>query len=1023
MSPLDHETMGGWAARASLLSERIEGDFVRSAGEGGDRWAALVDRVAKGDPVTLERWLAFNGWTEREVREALSGVTLAPRAPLPSWTEPLPHLAARAAEAPSKWSQCERADMPFGPIYAPMIELARGRLLRCLTADTDTPAAIDLLPGAVESALESLWKTLDRLAGRALYLMLKTSAETSYRRFSLELLERGLCPVWEEYPLLARFCAVAVTSWVEATRELFTRLSADMPLLRRRFASLASERSLARVQGSLSDSHDHGRSVFILSFEGGARLVYKPRSLALEGATAAIVEHCNRRSGLLPLRVVEVFDRGDYGWVAYAEDRPCASAAEVERFYRRAGMWAALLFVLGSIDCHHENIVASGEHPLFIDLETALQPLLTIEDSSSTVAQANRKFVESVLRSGLLPSVERAPDGKSSSDASGLGGVGEDRAITTGRVWSGIGTDALRLQQGERRTLATARNAVMFEDRIVRPAEHVGSIRAGFEAMYRYLLADRASLLVPGGPIARLGQTRLRFVYRPTRSYFLTLESILFPPCLRDGGAASIPIEALSRGLLSPADRSAPWRLFELERAALARFDVPRLTSDADGLYLGSVDGDTPSPCFRESGLAMAERKLRSLHEVELSTQLELISSSLVEPVPFAPQVAGAERAPTANCPEPDCRDALRDAARRIGRALGSAAIRGADGGATWLGLGYDAAVNRFTPRPLGVDLYGGLGGVACFLAALAVVDGDREARELAEGALVPVCDLARDRDRVLAFARSAGLGIGTGLGSLVYSLLVTGRLLDSTALRSAGMELASSLDPSAAGPRPSLDLLSGHAGALVALTEIFQSTREPVWLTRAGAFANVLRGSDPGRDGGLAHGADGVQIALSRFEFARSGPTTWSPRRAPANGEGANSWCRGEAGILLGQSAVAREDWRAGALRACASVTISASPGGDSCCCGRSGALELLLRTADLAEGGERERLRAHARAEALTMTIEARADRGYQLLGRDPAPMLVPGFFRGVAGVGYELLRAAHPERLPSILSFCLE
>jgi len=358
-----------------------------------------------------------------------------------------------------------------------------------------------------------------------------------------------------------------------------------------------------------------------------------------------------------------------------------------------------------------------------------------------------------------------------------------------------------------------------------------------------------------------------------------------------------------------------------------------------------------------------------------------------------------------------------------MGRELARRAIRGPESGATWLGLGYDPVLNRFAPRPLGVDLYGGLGGVACFLCALAVVANDDEARDLALGALVSLKELADDPQRVRAFARTAGLGVGTGLGSLVYSLLVAGRLLGAADLVSTATRLAPALTLEAAGPRPSLDLLSGLAGGLVALTELFRRTREARWLIQGEPLAEVLRRSDQSRDVGVAHGGDGVAIAIARFESAMTAAPLPRSRWEPARGDGASSWCRGEVGRLLATSVSSNADWRAEASTACDAPTLFRSLGGDSRCCGRSGPIELLLRASERSAGPTREALRARARHEALGMAADAEVRGGYQLLGRDPAPMLVPGFFRGLCGVGYQLLRVCAPARLPSILSFCIE
>ena len=65
----------------------------------------------------------------------------------------------------------------------------------------------------------------------------------------------------------------------------------------------------------------------------------------------------------------------------------------------------------------------------------------------------------------------------------------------------------------------------------------------------------------------------------------------------------------------------------------------------------------------------------------------------------------------------------------------------------------------------------------------------------------------------------------------------------------------------------------------------------------------------------------------------------------------------------------------------------------------------------------------RAVAAAEALATTIAERASaegaRGVRTEGFEHRTFH-PGFFRGLAGIGYQLLRTAAPERLPSVLGF---
>ena len=63
----------------------------------------------------------------------------------------------------------------------------------------------------------------------------------------------------------------------------------------------------------------------------------------------------------------------------------------------RSGVWLAVFDALGTSDLHYENMIASGEHPMFIDLETFVQR--TNDDmSTGTVVEA---FYEAVRRTVL----------------------------------------------------------------------------------------------------------------------------------------------------------------------------------------------------------------------------------------------------------------------------------------------------------------------------------------------------------------------------------------------------------------------------------------------------------------------------------------------------------------------------------------------------------------------------------------------------------------------------------------------
>jgi lantibiotic modifying enzyme len=90
-----------------------------------------------------------------------------------------------------------------------------------------------------------------------------------------------------------------------------------------------------------------------------------------------------------------------------------------------------------------------------------------------------------------------------------------------------------------------------------------------------------------------------------------------------------------------------------------------------------------------------------------------------------------------------------------------------------------------------------------------------------------------------------------------------------------------------------------------------------------------------------------------------------------------------------------------------------------DHVCCGESGRIELLLVAGqqfgrpDLIEEARRRTACMIARAAGAS-----EGGSGYRShIGCVERPF-VPGFFQGLSGIGYQILRAAAPEALPSVL-----
>jgi type 2 lantibiotic biosynthesis protein LanM len=393
-------------------------------------------------------------------------------------------------------------------------------------------------------------------------------------------------------------------------------------------------------------------------------------------------------------------------------------------------------------------------------------------------------------------------------------------------------------------------------------------------------------------------------------------------------------------------------------------------------------------------------------------------------------------------------------------------AVLGSDGTANWLAPTYLSTGQRTCVQPLQQGLYDGLTGVGLFLAAAARVGGRVEHRELALAALSPVTRQLAVPIAARRLGRNIGLGAGNGLASLVYGLTLAATLTDEGSLLDAAAQAAGLIDPETLENDRIYDVMGGSAGAILALLTLSEATADHRWIQVARrAGERLLESSVAAKNGGRAwktvanklrtgfsHGAAGIALALQRlsvltgdasmdrlvkdaleFEAAHylSSARNWAcvatEDCGPGDDQLLTSWCYGAPGIGLARLALSSyneshdvELLLTGDLTCAVEGTQRSDFSGfDHICCGNFGRIELLW------EAGRRNRNADWSNA-ALTRADQllrrAERDGRWHLLEELPAETHLPGLFLGEAGIGYQLLRLADPQRVPSVLMFAL-
>jgi type 2 lantibiotic biosynthesis protein LanM len=1044
--------------RAAMLLERLSSELA------ADKAELTEDELARyrlqswkaqkpfDDPACFERRLALDNLTEQQLRQALSEPVEALRARFPQPPAWLVELGAAFAQPRvtdfhqliPKRIQKQPA-VGFLHVAAPFIAQALARFdagIAALTADA-SPLPFD--PSTVKKILFALLpETLLNMLNRTLALELniarlsgELTGETPKERFQsfITRLSEPDCArsLLAEYPALARLLSEQAQRWVTVSLEFLERLCRDWPEISAAFAPESDPGVLISVKGGLADSHRGGRSVLIAKFASGLRIVYKPKSLAVDLHFQELLEWLNARGAAPSFPTLKVINRGSYGWVECAVARDCQTTAEICRFYRRQGGYLALLYLLDATDFHADNLIASGEFPFLIDLEALFHPRRrsSLTDSADPAEKvASRALSHSVMRIGLLPERVWGNDDQVGVDRSGLGTI--DHQLTPHALpqWEGAGTDTMRLRR-RRKLVKAGKNRPRLKGAGVDVRDYQQEILDGFAATYALLLAHKNELSSDDGPLSRFADDEVCVFLRSMRTYRRLLRESYHPDCLRDGLDRDRLFDLLWIEVEDDQDLA---RVIRVERDDLSRGDIPLFTTRPHSRDLWIRSDECITDFFPVPSLAVVRQRVGQLGQEDLERQAWLIQAALATMGETArPQGAQLQVPPP---PSQASAGRLLTAAQNVGDRLQTLALRGQDD-ASWIGLTQER--DRFwSIAPCGLDLDSGLPGVTLFLAYLGAVTKAEKYTALAQSSLIALQRQVRERWDDMGL-----IGAFDGWGGVIYTLTHLGALWRRRDLFAEAEAIADRL-PALITEDDVLDLYGGAAGCIGALHCLAQYVpSDLVSLAAIQCGDHLLAQAQKMPEGigwlplhgaqipltGFAHGAAGIACALLRLHawsglerFRSAAHKAMRYERSCFSAADSQpgfrtAWCHGATGIGLARlSSLAHADDTAIRAEIETALTATLRHGfghNHSLCHGDAGSLELLLLAAHtVADFQWKDHLQR--RMAALLESIEQ-----YGFLCGTPYAVETPGLLTGLSGIGYQLLRLAEPEFVPSALT----
>lgn len=419
------------------------------------------------------------------------------------------------------------------------------------------------------------------------------------RSFDYWMLVQGYDLLFNEYPLAFRLSCDILNSSVLNLCECINRIHNDRVRISKEFGIDTGQR-IVDLKDSVSDRHN-GKTVIIVYFDDGSKIVYKPRNMSIDLMWQSIVDFFNTiNEGHITLRAAKSINMGEYGYMEYIKYSPVIEEDSFPDYYKRCGSILALVSILGGSDLHHDNIIVANGYPYLIDVETLISPVVKRE--YTTVESADDNEYGSLINTNIMRTLLLTKwVGKNADDALDIGGFS---AVNPGK---------------ENYPIRKSGNPVFVD-------EYESDFIKGFSECCKYLMKNTDGFM---RLLDSIKSVYTRFVLRNTRVYYRLIEHFSNPVFLKNGNiykcAAS---RTYAPYLLSCTDSVCKkiWKMIEVEEQSLSNINIPIFMSKGNSSDLYDHKGKIlVRDFFRDSPYDMVTKNVHLLTEGKIDKQAELL--------------------------------------------------------------------------------------------------------------------------------------------------------------------------------------------------------------------------------------------------------------------------------------------------------------------------------------------------------------------------------------------------------------
>lgn len=371
---------------------------------------------------------------------------------------------------------------------------------------------------------------------------------------------------------------------------------------------------LSNITINKGDTHNRGKSV--VSFDlNDKKIYYKPRNGNIDLFYEKILKQFNKNSNHYSLKFPRNIYRSNYFWSESIDYYKIENKKDIPNFYIELGIHLSFLYVFNAVDFHSENLIANGKSPVLIDLESLFNVKSSLEKFRNASDVNQQRLSHSVKSTGVLPFVF----GNNKADISGIGRRGETQSSIKVPTIKNERTSNVKIIS-EYKTMQASQNHPKYKNQHVNELEYIENLKEGFTIGYKFIYNFKEYIVNTLNDMQ--DEIELRYINKPTIYYSNILNVSHHPVFLENKTVRDL---LLIKPFIEDANNLSKLEAFDLSEGDIPYFKY-RL-SNKDILHHSSILKNF----LTKSPLHIATEKLDKLSKGDLSFQLDLISSSLVD--------------------------------------------------------------------------------------------------------------------------------------------------------------------------------------------------------------------------------------------------------------------------------------------------------------------------------------------------------------------------------------------------------